>query len=603
MPIALNIVLILWALGGGPPRALAARPRVLVHITDVHLSTHERLLPFGSIRSDLASLITNVLNPVTSDAVLVTGDLVDAKDYHGGGRQYEDERAAWAAIASTIDATVLTVPGNHDRFDTGLSTDQAGRVSVRALMGDGMVVEDVGGKCPVAILVGIDASPRLGLRSPANFLALTTDMDVKVFTKEMSVVDGFKGACPPDHDPLVVTFGHYPLSVFSEAHAVGLRGALSHAFGGMGCLDHPVSDLIAQKANIYLCGHLHSLFGRLHRVHDARSGHVGGRLNELEAAAWKDQRSFRIVVIDSTADSTCASFADYYFLTPDSPQYVARSDTDLEQRRRDGWESSFAERGWGLTSHEGAGFSLNGTMVIITSPADPSLPDMCSFNGSRHHKHDVRALVLMPSNEGDVAATAVLTTTNGSALGMLPLVLDNAPRGSNQRLFVGSHNGQLVQRLDAVSLYVLHVEVRQARTGRIIAVSPPRTVSSDGAQIPLKQNVIEFITLTVNWANLAHRVYLLAVVILLFALAHFGTGSRRSVLMAYVSYQLVGPLYACMLLSQSWPFMAFQHGTLMMVSAMDALMPSLPYVLTRSLACDYRCYRVCCRTNRSCTDG
>ncbi len=558
---------------------LNSMPRVLVHITDVHLSTHERSLPFGSIRSDLASLINHILNPVASDAVLVTGDLVDAKDSHGAGLQYEEEAVAWASMVSSIDSTVLTVPGNHDRFDS-ISTDQAGRVSVRALARDGSVVEDAGGECPVAILVGIDASPRIGLRSPANFLALTTWADVEVIAEEMSAIDELKSACSSDLDPLVVAFGHYPLSVYSEAHEVGLRGALAHAFGGTGCLDHPVTELIARKADMYLCGHLHSLFGRLHRVHDVRDGHEGGRLCELEAAAWKDQRSFRVVVIDDVPNGpTCAAFGDYYFLTPESPRYNAGSDTDLEQRQRDGWESSFAERGWALTSHHGAGFSLNGAMVIVTSPPDPSLPGLCTSIGAHRGKHAaVRALVLIPSDEGDVDATAVLTATDGLALGRVPLALDRASEGSNQRLFIGSHDAQLVQRLDAVSLYVLHVEVRQASSGRIIAVSPPRTVTSDGAQIPLDQNVLEFVTLYINWANVAHRVYLLAVVTLISVLAFFGTGFRRRALITYVAYQLVGPLYACKLLSHSWPFLAFQHGTFMMATTTT---PSHPHALMR----------------------
>lgn len=570
-------------------------PRVLVHITDVHLSTHERSLPFGSIRSDFASLITNVLNPVTSDAVLVTGDLVDAKDRRGAGLQYEEEIEAWASMASMIDAAVLTVPGNHDRFDTGIWTDSAGRVSVRGLTSDGRVIEDAGGECPVAVLVGIDASPRYGLRSPANFLALTAERDVEMIAEGISAVNGFKSACSSDRGPVVVSFGHYPLSVFSEAHAVGVYGALSHAFfGGVGCLDHPVADLIARNANVYLCGHLHSLFGRLRRVHEAPSGHEGGRLHELEAAAFKDQRSFRILAIDSMAGSTCASVAEYQFLTPDAPN-VAESNMALKQRRRDGWEPSFTDRGWGLIVHDASGFSLNGTMVVVTSPPDPSLPEMCGSNrsGLSLRRHDVRALVLMPSDEGHVAVTAVLTSTSGLELARLPLALDEASDGGNQRLFVGSPDDQLVRRLDAASLYVLHVEVH-ASTGRVIAVSSPRTMSSDGAQTPLDQNLVEFITLYVNWANVAHKLYLLAVVMLVSGLALFGSRFRRTALIAYVAYQLVGPLYACQLLSESWPFLAFQHGTLMVASTASGV--DAPWhlgTLTRSLARYSRSHWVC----------
>jgi hypothetical protein len=147
-------------------------PRVLVHVTDVHLSTHEQSLPFGSVASDLEQFVAGILNPISGDALLVTGDLVDAKDTNGAGLQYEEETLAWEAIEASVMATVLSVPGNHDRFDRGVTRGQARRASVKVLTRDGRVVEDAMGECPLAILLGIDASPRVGLRRYVSCMAL-----------------------------------------------------------------------------------------------------------------------------------------------------------------------------------------------------------------------------------------------------------------------------------------------------------------------------------------------------------------------------------------------------------------------------------------------
>ena len=427
--------------------------------------------------------------------------------------------------------------------------------------------------------------------SPANFLALTTEADIDVLRKEIEAIEGFKATCASDEDPLVIGFGHYPLSVYARAHSVGVLGAISHALGGIRSLDHPIADILAQRANVYLCGHLHSLFGQLYRVHDARKEDEGGRLTELESAAWKDERSFRVLVVDNG----CVAFANYYFLTPTSPHYLAGRASDLHQRQGVGWESSFADRGWGLTSHEARGrgvigtrpdfpdgFSLHGTMVVVTTPTDASLPDLCIPYSSKHGPHDVRALVLVPSlneaggeTKNEISALAILTSSQGDEIGSLPLSLDGSFGGGHQRLFVGSYEPRLAARLRAELVYRLHVEIRMDcgdcsdginSTGRIIAVSPPRKITPDGSQIPLEQSFLEFITLYVNWANVAHRLYLLAIVSLISIMAFFGAGFRRKVVVGYLLYQVVGPLYVCDLLSQSWPFVAFQHGMMKLMN-------------------------------------
>ena len=83
----------------------------------------------------------------------------------------------------------------------------------------------------------------------------------------------------------------------------------------------------------YLNGHLHAAFGeRLHRLHPT-SPAGGGHLAELETAAWKDDRRFRVLALDAGA----LSFADYYFHTPGSPLRPGREDQGVMQTTGGGW--------------------------------------------------------------------------------------------------------------------------------------------------------------------------------------------------------------------------------------------------------------------------
>lgn len=494
--------------------------RVICQLTDLHISKHETALPYGKIAHDLGLLAEEFINPLSPDVLLITGDAVDSKQINNAGRQNAEEALVYEQFLARIheSTTVLTVPGNHEKFDTGLKATNGtpSRLSVKALTREGQVTDKKGeGECPAAILVGIDASPRLGLRSPANFLALMTDDDVRAIEADLGKVNELKSGC--EVPPVVIGFSHYPLSVFSQTHSVGLLGAISHALGGIDSLDHPVPALLARTANVYLSGHLHALFGQLHRVHASQGDVDGGRdaqhrLTELESAAWKDDRRIRVMVVDSHAKSRCMSFTDYYFLTPSSPRMRANYSSDAAQRRQQGWEDVFDRREdrWGLTS-EGGGFSVDGTIALVTWPPDASYA-LCtgsstaaetetSVTATEIETADVRAVVLTMSDEedADISVTARLTSLQGGQLlGSVPLTLESDTDTSKQRLFVGAYDARLAARL-AGKPYLIHVEVEirtdDGSVSRTVAASVPRVVTPDGSFVPLEQNLVEFVTL------------------------------------------------------------------------------------------------------------
>lgn len=91
-----------------------------VHISDLHVNIH-----FGAdIVSDLCTLADELAATVLPSALVITGDLVDAKLRSKRSNQYEEEWAAyqqlWQSLAGSLGISaqnILDVRGNHDVFD------------------------------------------------------------------------------------------------------------------------------------------------------------------------------------------------------------------------------------------------------------------------------------------------------------------------------------------------------------------------------------------------------------------------------------------------------------------------------------------------------
>jgi hypothetical protein len=217
------------AAGVGPE---AAKPTVLLHWSDIHLSTNVRKYwkQFGDREGDALVFIDALLPRLGLSAALVTGDITDSKAslrlaafracralgrkarhaHHdwslclqaatGEGLQQEAEWRAYGGVLRAMSAAgvplhrVLDVPGNHDTFNMparGGANDffsryaaegqrrssPQHRVYVHRLspepqaQGQQAADDAAGSKlsCPAGWLLGIDPTPEPGLRSPTNF--------------------------------------------------------------------------------------------------------------------------------------------------------------------------------------------------------------------------------------------------------------------------------------------------------------------------------------------------------------------------------------------------------------------------------------------------
>lgn len=108
---------------------------------------------------------------------------------------------------------------------------------------------------------------------------------------------------------------------------------------------------------------------------------LAGYLAELETAAWKDARRFRILAVDNNS----LSFADYYLQTPSRP--VTPSQTrDVQQRQH-------ANISYAITAEDAASF-VGDYFVLITNPADGRYSPLMGARRAEVGEEQIRALVL-----------------------------------------------------------------------------------------------------------------------------------------------------------------------------------------------------------------
>ena len=78
---------------------------IVLHMSDLHISAHD-LRPNRERNEDLA-IFTDVMLPrLGVHAVVLTGDLVDAKDLEGKGQQFEWEWKFYANVTARMKETV-----------------------------------------------------------------------------------------------------------------------------------------------------------------------------------------------------------------------------------------------------------------------------------------------------------------------------------------------------------------------------------------------------------------------------------------------------------------------------------------------------------------
>ncbi|CAL5089792.1 unnamed protein product [Urochloa decumbens] len=299
-----------------------------VQLSDLHLSAFhpERAADFRRHVGDALALVNPAL-------VLITGDLTDAKSKDLlSSRQEEFE---WIEYQRVIDDVAnrsglnkerfYDLRGNHDSYgvpEFGGMFDFYKKHSINARLGRKGAVQSItlqnGGR--KHLFVGFDSAMDIGLRSPTNIFGQSTDQLLFDLDAALSQWDNQSTSSPVTK----IAFGHFPIS-----------------FSALTTSGRSIRDVFLKHSlSAYLCGHLHTNFGRnLKRHHtsekhrfsskqyfqfDIREGmstavssdNCSARTEsatefwEWEMGDWRSARSMRILAIDSGH----VSYADMDFI-------------------------------------------------------------------------------------------------------------------------------------------------------------------------------------------------------------------------------------------------------------------------------------------------
>jgi len=259
-----------------------------IQISDLHISEFQ-----DPGRVDDLLTFTSQLDIFHPAAVVVTGDLTHAVgkfsnddwDSESGQSDKEWEMYRMVKAEGRKKCVWFDVPGNHDKFDVNSTSDQnqmfltdvkaggrGGSVEIHQGRHILHLVENRGVKLA---FIGIDATTNPGLRPPLNFIGQLKQSDLE----DINIL----ADRAEEWTENIIWFGHYPTSTITS-HQPGLREVCS---GGL----------------IYLCGHLHSVYGA---ARDMVAVHSTGLL-EAELEDWKDARMVRLVAVDQGR----VSFTDF----------------------------------------------------------------------------------------------------------------------------------------------------------------------------------------------------------------------------------------------------------------------------------------------------
>eukprot|EP00210_Caulerpa_lentillifera_P005648 g5401.t1 len=265
-----------------------------LQISDLHLSDFH--LKRGS---DLVSFLSEIVPFWNVSSIVITGDITDSKASSrrseqriGEWQQYENVLQIARDTLEASEANYIDIRGNHDAFDVPVRNKERDYFLHHSMQGlnwfnNRVLIHPLpvtrNASCPVYVLVGVDAAPQVGLRSPTNFLGrITGDILTEL---ESKLVDEIRHWSIRDCDPVYLAYGHYPLSMIakdSSSPVAGDQGELKRL-------------LLKYGVKTWLFGHLHDEVGNhLSRIHHGSAA----TLLELELADWKFIRRFRIIAID-----------------------------------------------------------------------------------------------------------------------------------------------------------------------------------------------------------------------------------------------------------------------------------------------------------------
>ncbi|OEL16685.1 putative metallophosphoesterase [Dichanthelium oligosanthes] len=288
-----------------------------VQLSDLHLSVFhpDRAADFRRHVGDALAIVNPAL-------VLITGDLTDGKSKDLlSSRQ---EKLEWIEYERVIDDVAYKsgldkeifydLRGNHDSYgvpEVGGMFDFYNKHSINARLGrtgavQSITLQNSGRK---HLFVGFDSAMGVGLRSPTNLFGQPTDRLLSDLDAALSQWDNQSTSSQVTK----IAFGHFPIS-----------------FSALTTSGRSIRDVFLKHSlSAYLCGHLHTNFGRnlkrhhtseQHRfspkqyfqfdIHETMStavsnGNCSARTEsvaefwEWEMGDWRSARSMRILAIDS----------------------------------------------------------------------------------------------------------------------------------------------------------------------------------------------------------------------------------------------------------------------------------------------------------------
>ncbi|XP_057471935.1 putative metallophosphoesterase At3g03305 [Actinidia eriantha] len=293
---------------GGPEDVLW-----LVQLSDLHFSVHH-----PDRARDFKNFVGPSLSMINPSLVLITGDLTDGKSKDL--LTMKQDEAEWMEYEEVMEDVIersglkknvfYDVRGNHDNFGVpmlGGSFDFYSRYSINAQLGRSGQVNSVTIENAVRklLVVGVDSTMSVGLRGPTNLFGHPTGQLLAEIDSELSQWNS-----ESTRPVTKISFGHFPLSFSAAAYS---GKTLKDIF-----LEHSLSA--------YLCGHLHTSFGKnLKRHHHSSDNSLtsqkffqlnahqifsGGIENcsngrpsfkefwEWEMGDWRKNRAMRILAVD-----------------------------------------------------------------------------------------------------------------------------------------------------------------------------------------------------------------------------------------------------------------------------------------------------------------
>ncbi|XP_058792329.1 transmembrane protein 62-like [Phymastichus coffea] len=246
-----------------------------LQITDLHLSIFRDATRVPEFK-EFCDITVGSIKP---EVVLASGDLTDAKTSDRvGSRQFLEE---WLHYKKTLDdskvtekTTWLDVRGNHDNFNVFnyeskenyfANYSVQGRKHARSYMHEVLKGQDK------YSFIAIDACLMPGPKRPFNFVGLLDEL-------EIDKIHRLAKKAREDEVDFLVWFGHYPTSCIVAPNEGGIKAIIGKY----------------EESMTYLCGHFHTLGGTVPNMYSLqRPGFL-----ELELADWKDNRMYRLGVID-----------------------------------------------------------------------------------------------------------------------------------------------------------------------------------------------------------------------------------------------------------------------------------------------------------------